>query len=164
MIFNLVLKYIFKANTEADKLRASVIYGWTLAIVGFLSLMLGNAIAAQSSDVANNFLTVTIVTLALFIMRYTSVKPLLGAAAGGITVVALATIIEGVFNRRDNAFSLGALTGVLLVLFFMIIKNIVVSWYYLIKETYRFYQYKKNNEVLDETVLSNYTAPVGSRQ
>ncbi|MGG0658083.1 hypothetical protein [Rummeliibacillus pycnus] len=149
MIFNFVLKHVFKASTEEEKLKASLIYGWGLAFIGIVSVIIADLLP----NVSTPFTWIVIITLGLFIMRYTSVKPILGAAAGGITVVAIGAMLENLFNRRDNALSMGALFGVIIVLFGMIVKNLIVSWFYLIRETIRYYKHKKNNSELSETVF-----------
>ncbi|MDM5333977.1 hypothetical protein QUF56_12140 [Ureibacillus composti] len=159
MIFELVLKYIFKAETEEERLKSSVIYGWTLAILGiFSSIIVGSFADVIQEDLGVIFLWTSLITFALFIIRYTSVKPLLGAAAGGISVIAIGAILDSLSNRKDNALSIGALFGVLLTLFIMLVKNLIVSWYYLIRETVRYYHFKKKHIQLDETVLNNTVA------
>lgn len=155
MIFKLFLKYIFKANTEEEKLRASVIYGWSLAVIGIACAIIGSETSYTARNLSDTCYMISLITLALFIFRYTSVKPLLGAAAGGITVIAIGTIFDSLLNRRDNAFGFGALMGVLLVLGFMIVKNIFVSWYYLLRESFRYYKFKKEHAILEETILTS---------
>lgn len=156
MIFKLVLKHVFKAETEEEILKASVIYGWSLALVGISCALIMGTLVNVIPETIGTFLTWGfVITLVLFIVRYTSVKPILGAAAGGITVIAIGTILDNLTNRKDSAFGMGALFGVILVLFFMILKNLIVAWYYLVSETYRYYRYKKNRIQLEETVLAN---------
>lgn len=159
MIFNLLMKLV-KAETEADRLKWSVYYGWGLvatSLVTFIIISLqGNSSTPTNSDAAVTFF---IIATLLFSFRYTSVKPFLGAVAGGVSVISIAMLFDSLFSRRDSSASFGAFIGVMFVLLFMIIKNIIVGLYYLIKETIRFVQYKKANqqtelEVTDLTATS----------
>ncbi|MER2005900.1 MAG: hypothetical protein ABS939_00490 [Psychrobacillus sp.] len=155
MVFNLFLKLV-KAKTEEERLKWSVIYGWSLAGIGILSFVIFASISGRIDS--NEFLVslsgwLWIISLLLFIVRYTSSKPLLGAAAAGITVITLGTIIDQLTHRRDGAFGMGALFGVIIVLFFMCLKNLIVNWFYLIRETIRYGKYIKGGTALDLTVL-----------
>ncbi|AWE06331.1 hypothetical protein DCE79_02550 [Lysinibacillus sp. 2017] len=154
MIFNFVVKYIFKAQTEADRLRASIIYGWALVGTIVTSICLLNIeIVMRTSPLNEIFFSLFFIALALLIFRYNSVKPMLGAASAGITVVAFTALFENIFSRRnDNSHTVGAIFGVLFVIVLLIMKNLIFSMYYLIRESIRYYQYKKNSHELENTV------------
>ncbi|MFB7157329.1 hypothetical protein [Lysinibacillus sp. NPDC056232] len=150
MVFKLVLNHIFKAETEEEKLKASVIYGWSLIAVAVISFFL---ISVVNNSVAELFALILLVVIILFITRYNSVKPLLGAASAGISVVAFTAVLESVFSRRnDSSATMGAIFGVILVLGLIITKNCIMSLYYLSRETYRFYNYKTKCTSLEETI------------
>ncbi|WEA41653.1 hypothetical protein [Lysinibacillus fusiformis] len=150
MVFKLVLKHIFKAETEEEKLKASVIYGWSLVTVTVISFFL---IGIVNNSIAELFALIFLVVIILFMTRYNSVKPLLGAASAGISVVAFTAVLESVFSRRnDSSATMGAIFGVIIVLGLMIIKNGFMSLYYLSRETYRFYNYKMKSTSLEKTI------------
>ncbi|MFJ7982233.1 hypothetical protein ACIQ1D_18400 [Lysinibacillus xylanilyticus] len=150
MIFKLALKHIFKAETEKEKLKASVIYGWSLVTVAVISFFL---IGIVNNSIAELFALILLVVIILFMTRYNSVKPLLGAASAGISVVAFTAVLESVFSRRnDSSATMGAIFGVIIVLGLMIIKNGILSLYYLSRETYRFYNYKMKSTSLEKTI------------
>ena len=158
MVFNSFLKLV-KADSEEERLKWSVYYGWGLVSISLTTMLL--TLIFLEFNLKNESLLITLswifyITFFLFVFRYTSVKPFLGAAAGGITVVSIAMIIESLFSRRNNGLSFGALLGVIFVLSFIIIKNFIISFYYLIKETYRYYKYCKNSKEvnLEDTILS----------
>ncbi|PJO43370.1 hypothetical protein [Lysinibacillus xylanilyticus] len=150
MVFKLVLKHIFKAETEEEKLKASVIYGWSLVAVAVISFFL---IGIVNNSIAELFALLLLVVIILFMTRYNSVKPLLGAASAGISVVAFTAVLESFFSRRnDSSATMGAIFGVIIVLGLMIIKNGILSLYYLSRETYRFYNYKMKSTSLEKTI------------
>lgn len=147
---------LVKAEKEEDRLKWSVKYGWSLVVLGLLSFITFGLLAEASDE--TNFLMdicgwIWIISTLLFMFRYTSAKPLLGAAAAGITVITIGTILDQLSNRRDGALGMGAMFGVIMVLFFICIKNLIVSWFYLIRETIRYVNYLKKDTVLDFTVL-----------
>jgi hypothetical protein len=150
MVFKLVLNHIFKAETEEEKLKASVIYGWSLIAVAVISFFL---ISVVNNSIAELFALLLLVVIILFITRYNSVKPLLGAASAGISVVAFTAVLESIFSRRnDSSATMGAIFGVILVLGLIITKNSIMSLYYLSRETYRFYNFKVKCTSLEETI------------
>ncbi|SCX63412.1 hypothetical protein [Lysinibacillus fusiformis] len=150
MVFKLVLKHIFKAEIEEEKLKASVIYGWSLVTVAVISFFL---IGIANNSTAELSALIFLVVIILFMTRYNSVKPLLGAASAGISVVAFTAVLESFFSRRnDSSATMGAIFGVIIVLGLMIIKNGILSLYYLSRETYRFYNYKMKSTSLEKTI------------
>lgn len=150
MVFKLVLKHIFKAETEEEKLKASVIYGWSLISVATICFFL---LSIVSDSIAEALALILLIVIILFMTRYNSVKPLLGAASAGISVVAFTAVLESIFSRRnDSSATMGAIFGVILVLGLMITKNCIMSIYYLSRETYRFYNYKIKSTRLENTI------------
>lgn len=154
MVFKFALKYIFKATTEEEKLKSSVIYGWSL-----LAILVVSALLMESPIVNGSFSTflgyLFLIALVLYIVRYNSVKPLLGAASAGITILTISTILDSLVSKRDGSgggYSFGALIGILFVIGFLLLKNLVLSTFYLIRETYRYYKYKKMAMPLEETI------------
>lgn len=143
-----------RAETEVEKLEASVIYGWGLVGIGFLSFLISFSLKSILYPSIITFLAyIWLFTFLLFLFRYTSTKPFLGAAAGGISVITLGSILDNMSRRNDGSYFLGALIGVLFMIFLILIKNFFVSWYYLIKETIRFSQSKHNKISLEDTVV-----------
>lgn len=147
MIFKLILK-LAKANTEREKLKCSVIYGWSLVVISMLSLIMINALP---SGIGELVLYIWLITFLLFAFRYTSAKPFLGAAAGGITTIGIGAILDNLFRRNDNAMMMGALIGTIFYLAFLLAKNLIVGLYYLSKETYRYVKSKDQVE-LEKTI------------
>lgn len=93
MVFKLVLNYIFKAETEEEKLKASVIYGWSLIIIALLSIFLVDiATKFGNNSIVEFFAVIFLIVTILFMTRYNSVKPLLGAASAGISIVAFTAV------------------------------------------------------------------------
>lgn len=157
MVFKYFLSSV-KAETEEDILKWSVKYGWGLVAIGLISFILLGIFEGLPSSIRPGLLINTVMftwlaSFVLFIMRYTTAKPILGAAAAGITTVAFAAIFDSLFGRRDGAFAVGALIGSLLVIGILLLKNIVVSWYYLLSETIRYIKYTRSQVELDPTVL-----------
>ena len=144
MIFKLLLKLV-KAETEADRLKWSVYYGWGLVATSLVTFIFIES-QYNTSPTTNVALMFFIISTMLFSFRYTSVNPFLGAVAGGVSVISIAMLFDNLSSRRDSAASFGAFMGVLAVLIFMIIKNVIVGLYYLIKETIRYVEYKKANQ------------------
>lgn len=158
MIFNFLLK-IKKVEDEVERLKLSIIYGWSLVIIGLVSFILVSLLETTNmDDVVSFFAVVWLISICLFAFRYTSVKPFLGAMASGITVVSIWAIIESSFSKRDNGSWIGAFVGMMVVLMFIFIKNIIVGFYYLIRETVRYVKYikstQKENGFLENTELS----------
>ncbi|WP_342534569.1 hypothetical protein MHB40_10810 [Lysinibacillus sp. FSL K6-0057] len=154
MVFKLVLNYIFKAETEEEKLKASVIYGWSLIVIALLSIFLVDIAAKfRNNSIVEFFAVLFLIATILFITRYNSIKPLLGAASAGISIVAFTAVLESIFSRRnDGSATMGAIFGALLVLGLIITKNSIMSLYYLSRETYRFYNYKMKSINLEKTI------------
>lgn len=156
----MILNFIFtkvNAQTEEEKLRWSVIYGWSLLGITLLSFVIIGLFLQlpqnfQSQSLMKLISWGGIISFILFMFRYTSAKPFLGAAAAGIATITLGTILDSLFNRRDGSFAIGAIIGVLAVLIFICLKNIVVSFYYLICETLRFKKHLKSGQVLETTI------------
>lgn len=156
MVFNLFLR-LMRANTEVERLKWSVYYGWALLAIIVISFMIFGILGKVSTnDAEDPFALIFWVCLLLFSFRYTSTKPFLGAIAGGVTVISIAVIIDNLSSRRDSSSSLGAFVGVMLMLLFIILKNVVVGLYYLIKETIRYVKFKKSSDStgLEETNLN----------
>ncbi|WP_341301170.1 hypothetical protein MHB44_00635 [Lysinibacillus sp. FSL H8-0500] len=156
MIFTFMLKNVFKAQTEAEILKSSVIYGWSLVGIMTITIALLGILPqfVQGGFDAGPALFVFLIAWILFTARYTSFKPMLGAASAGITIVAFSALLENAFARRNNgSFTMGILFGVLFVLLTIALKNSLVSLFYLIKETVRFIKYKKHQITLEDTML-----------
>ncbi|MGG0670235.1 hypothetical protein ABE073_17100 [Lederbergia citrisecunda] len=158
----MILNFIFKkvnAETEEEKLKWSVIYGWSLIGMIFLSYIIIGLLLQLPANIQPKLLVqlmgwICIISFILFMFRYTSTKPFLGAAAAGITTITFAAILDSLTNRRDGSFTFGAMLGVIAVLLFICLKNIVVSLYYLIRETIRLRRHIKSGQQLDSTLTN----------
>lgn len=156
-MFKLLLKYS-GAKSEEEVLKFSVLYGWSLVAIGLVGFAFIVIFANSPQEVhptyfMNVVATLWILSFLLFMFRYTSVKPILGMAAAGITTITLTLFLESVFNRKDNFLSMGAMLGAILVLFVLLMKNMVVSWYYLSLETIRLVSSRRYKLKLDTTSL-----------
>lgn len=153
MVFKWMLKHVFKAETEEERLKASVIYGWSLIATAVILFFWIDIVTAVNKSIAEIFALILLAVFILFITRYNSVKPLLGAASAGISIVAFTAVLESIFSRRnDSSVTMGAIFGVILVLALIIFKNAIMSLFYLSRETYRFYNYKVRDTSLEKTI------------
>lgn len=157
VIFSYLLKQV-GAETEEDVLKWSVMYGWGLVAASLLSFVILGVFLSLPENIQPILLMkcISFIWLAafiLFIFRYTSVKPMLGAAAAGITTITIASVFDSWSDRRDSSLTMGAFLGVVLVLSVLLTKNIIVSWYYLISETVRYMKYHRKQITLETTVL-----------
>ena len=122
------------------RLFYSVTIGWSLIILTVVALLL----SANFSFFDNLASLLILLTPIYLCIRYSTFGPVIKSTASGFTVVAGVSIIDYIFSRRDTAGSLtfGALIGVLIAVFFILVWNTIKAIYYLIKETITFFQYK----------------------
>lgn len=149
---------------EEERLRRSIIYGWSLIVFGGVTPILVFLFISNES-VLRITAWIWLFGIILFAFRYTSGKPILGAASAGIKVMGFAYIIDLILSRRNSAGGgsalLGAFVGVMFVILLIFTKNLVLGSYYLLRETYRYIQFKRNEEVsLEQTILFEEIVPV----
>lgn len=151
---SLINRYLEKFPEE-EKLKRSIIYGWSLVgLGGILPFLIFLVFTNEGILMVGTWMWLIGVTL--FAFRYSSAKPILGAAAGGIKVMGFAYIIDLFLSRRNGGGGalLGAFVGVMFVLIVIFTKNLIVGLYFLSMETYRYIHFKKNTHApLEQTVL-----------
>jgi hypothetical protein len=151
---SLINQYLGKFSEE-ERLKRSIIYGWSLVIFGgIIPLLVLSTVTYEGIVMIAAWMWM--IGCTLFAFRYTSAKPILGAASEGIKVMGIAYIIDLILSRRNGGGGalLGAFVGVMFILMLIFTKNLVVGLYYLSKETYRYIQFKKNEQVsLEQTNL-----------
>ena len=158
---NSIINRYLEKYSEEERLRRSIIFGWSLIVFGgIIPFLVFLTISNEGILVVASWMW--IIGITLFAFRYTSSKPILGAASKGIKVMGLAYIIDLFLSRRNGGGGalLGAFVGVMFVLMIIFTKNIIVGLYYLSKETYRYIQFKKNEKVfLEQTILFEESVP-----
>lgn len=119
--------------TPNRRLFISLIFGWSVVLIFFISFpLLDNVLGLFVGGI-------------LLSIRYSMIKPFLKASASGAGIVGGASILDMLFSNRENQgnLTMGVLIGVIFGLVLILIKNTIISLYYLALETYEFVKLKK---------------------
>ena len=138
------MRPIFSKMTSYQKLKYSVVFGWSIIIFFLIIIPYISEKGGTSAD--SVYLTCVVITAILLSLRYSLLKPVLKATIGGAKVVGIAYILESIFARREQhgSATLGAFVGAMLVILFFLFKNAIIATYYLIRETIELVQWKKS--------------------
>ena len=117
--------------TPFRKLLYSTIFGRTIMIV---FVVLPFVMKVDEPEVS------IILAAILLSIRYSLMKPILHASAVGAGIVGIGALLDYLLHNREGSFGFGALVGVLIGLALLLMKNLIVSIWYLLKETFTLYR------------------------
>lgn len=126
-----MIKILKDYFTPIRMLKYSLVYGWSVVLLLVLIPYL----------IKSNVTGITVLLAAILLsIRYSLMKPVLRTGAYGAGIVGVASILDYLFDNENSEYGFGALLGVLFMLVFFLLKNLVVSIWYLLRETVTFIQ------------------------
>lgn len=127
---------------EWKKLKISVLFGWLiLSLVPILSIAVW-LIESMKYPLGEYLYIASICALIILCLRYSLIKPiqLAGAALAGIFTV---SIIELISRGRisEQSFLISGFL-ILVMLLFVLVRSMLLSVFYLLRESFYYYKYK----------------------
>ncbi len=129
--------------TSEQKLLYSIIYGWGMLFI-FLAILPLWVWITEGIDPLETMMLGFWGAAIFLSLRYSLMNPVLRVVSGGAKVIGITYVFGLIFDRRNSgSMAYGALLGALFILVLVLLKNAIISMYYLIKETYTFVTVKK---------------------